>query len=67
MFENLFVFQPSPWENRNWATLSGLPLEEIWLPVDDTITVFGWFVDAGPAQPVLLWCHGNAGNISVIG
>lgn len=64
MFEDLFVFQPSPWEDRNWATLSGLPLEEVWFPVDETITVFGWFVDAGPDRPVLLWCHGNAGNIS---
>lgn len=64
MFEDLFVFQPSPWDERNWAAISGLPLEDVWLPVDDTITVFGWFVDAGPSRPVLLWCHGNAGNIS---
>ena len=64
MLENLFVFQPSPWEERNWAQLSGLPLEEVWIPVDEQVTVFGWFVDAGPNHPVLLWCHGNAGNIS---
>jgi len=64
MFEGLFVFQPSPWDDQNWARLSGLPLEEVWLPVDDTVTVFAWFVDAGPNRPVVLWCHGNAGNIS---
>lgn len=64
MFESLLVFQPSPWEDRNWAKLSGLPLEDVWLSVDDTVTVFGWFVDAGPGRPVVLWCHGNAGNIS---
>jgi fermentation-respiration switch protein FrsA (DUF1100 family) len=64
MLEGLFVFQPSPWEDRNWANMSGLPLEEVWLPVDDTVTIFGWFVDAGPNRPVLLWFHGNAGNIS---
>ena len=64
MFENIFVFQPSPWEDRNWAQLSGLPLEEVWLPVDDEVTVFGWFIEAGPSSPVLLWCHGNAGNVS---
>ena len=64
MFESTFVFQPSPWEDRNWAGLSGLSLEEVWLPVDDEVTVFGWFVDAGPNRPVFLWCHGNAGNIS---
>ncbi len=64
MFESTFVFQPSPWEDRHWAKLSGLTLEEVWLPVDDEVTVFGWFVDAGTTTPVLLWCHGNAGNIS---
>ena len=64
MFEGIFVFQPSPWEDRNWARLSGLPLEEVWLPVDEAVTVFAWFIDAGPTNPVLLWCHGNAGNVS---
>lgn len=64
MFEDVFIFQPSAWDDRNWAQLSGLPLEEVWLPVDDVVTVFGWFIDAGPTSPVLLWCHGNAGNVS---
>ena len=64
MLESLFVFQPSPWEDRNWAQLSRLPLEEVWLPVDEVVTVFGWFIDAGPTTPVILWCHGNAGNVS---
>ncbi len=64
MMERLLVFQPSPWEDRNWAQLSGLPLEDVWLQVDETARVFGWFVDAGPGHPVVLWCHGNAGNVS---
>ena len=64
MFEKIFVFQPSPWDDRNWAQLSGLPIEEVWLPVDESVTVFGWFIDAGPTNPVWLWCHGNAGNVS---
>ncbi len=64
MFEDLFVFQPSPWDEQNWGVLSGLPLEDVWLPVDESVTIFGWFVDAGPTKPVLLWCHGNAGNVS---
>lgn len=64
MFESTFVFQPSPWDDRNWTQLSGLPLEEVWLPIDEVVTVFGWFVDAGATAPVILWCHGNAGNVS---
>lgn len=64
MLEDVFVFQPARWDDQNWATLSGLPLEEVWLPIDESVTLFGWFVDAGPTKPVLLWCHGNAGNVS---
>ncbi len=64
MFENAFIYQPSPWEDRPWRQLSGLPLEEVWVSVDDHVTVFGWFVDAGPEKPVVFWCHGNAGNVS---
>ncbi len=64
MLESFFVFQPSPWEDRNWSQASGLPIEEIWLPVDEAVTVFGWFINAGPSSPVILWCHGNAGNVS---
>ena len=64
MLEDVFVFQPAGWDDQNWATLSGLPLEEVWLPIDDSVTLFGWFVDAGPTKPVLLWCHSNAGNVS---
>ncbi|GJL65628.1 MAG: hypothetical protein NPIRA05_05990 [Nitrospirales bacterium] len=64
MFDNIFVFQPSPWSEQQWAHMSRLPLEEVWLTVNSDIRLFSWFIDAGPQQPVLLWCHGNAGNIS---
>lgn len=64
MFDNIFVFQPSPWNEQQWRHISGLPLEEVWLTVDSDIRLYSWYVDAGPKQPVLLWCHGNAGNIS---
>ncbi len=64
MLDNLFVFQPSSWTEQDWTRSSGLPLQDVWLSVDSDIRVFGWYVDAGPNQPVLLWCHGNAGNIS---
>ena len=64
MLDNLFVFQPSPWTEQDYSKLSGLPLEDVWLAVDSNIRIFGWYIDAGPRQPTLLWCHGNAGNIS---
>lgn len=64
MLDQFLVYYPAEWVERNWRQLSGLPLEEVWIRVSDEIRVFGWYVDAGPKKPVLLWCHGNAGNIT---
>ena len=64
MLDNLFIFQPSSWTDKRWAQISGLPLEDVWITVDSKVRVFGWYVHAGSNNPVLLWCHGNAGNIS---
>ncbi len=64
MLDQHFVYFPAGWTERNWRQISGLPLEDVWIPVNHGVRVFGWFVDAGPKKPVLLWCHGNAGNIS---
>lgn len=61
--DQVFVYFPHPWENRDWARITGLPLQDVWLETDDRVRLFGWYVDAGPARPVLLWCHGNAGNV----
>lgn len=64
MLDQYFVYHPADWIERNWRQISGLPLEDVWIQVNDHVRVFGWYVEAGPKQPVLLWCHGNAGNIS---
>lgn len=63
MLDQFFVYHPAPWEDRNWASLSGLPLQDVWFPAADGTKLFGWYVEAAPGAPVLLWCHGNAGNI----
>ena len=61
--DQVFVYHPSPWTHREWARLSGLPLQDTWFDTEDGTTLFGWFVETSPTSPVLLWCHGNAGNI----
>lgn len=64
MLDRQYVYFPAPWEPRDWAALSGLPLEEVWFRAKDGTRLFGWFLQApGGSQPVLLWAHGNAGNI----
>ncbi|HSE95952.1 MAG TPA: alpha/beta hydrolase [Methylomirabilota bacterium] len=41
----------------------GLPFEDVHPVAADGVRLHGWFVP-GPRAVTLLWCHGNAGNIS---
>jgi fermentation-respiration switch protein FrsA (DUF1100 family) len=61
--DRLFVFHPHPWVERDWARASGLPLQEVWFESADGVRLFGWYVEARGAPGVMLWCHGNAGNL----
>ena len=66
MLDQYIIYHPAPWEDRDWARLSGLPLEDVWFQSPDGVKLFGWFVAATAKSmkgAVLLWCHGNAGNI----
>jgi uncharacterized protein len=40
-----------------------LPLEEVWFQAADGVRLFGWYVESSATNAVVLWCHGNAGNI----
>ena len=42
----------------------GLEYEEVSLQTKDNITISGWYIPAKHEKGVLLFCHGNAGNIS---
>jgi len=61
--DQFFVYYPEPWQDRDWARESGLPLEDVWFQTSDGARLFGWYVEAAADRPVMLWCHGNAGNI----
>ncbi|MDH5642126.1 MAG: alpha/beta hydrolase [Nitrospira sp.] len=63
LLDQFFVYHPEPWQDREWARLSGLPLEDVWFQSIDGVRLFGWYVEAQADRPVVLWCHGNAGNI----
>jgi fermentation-respiration switch protein FrsA (DUF1100 family) len=41
----------------------GLAYEDVWFDTTDGVQLHGWWVPA-PGAPVVLWFHGNAGNIS---
>jgi hypothetical protein len=63
LFDQFFVYHPEPWQDRDWARLTGLPLEEVWFQAADGARLFGWYVEVQADRPVILWCHGNAGRI----
>ncbi|TLY16233.1 MAG: alpha/beta hydrolase [Nitrospirae bacterium] len=63
LLDQLFVYHPDPWQDRDWAKISGLPLEDVWFAAADGTKLFGWYVASSGSPTVLLWCHGNAGNI----
>jgi fermentation-respiration switch protein FrsA (DUF1100 family) len=63
ILDQLFVYHPESWQDRDWAKLSGLPLEDVWFQSGDGVRLFGWYVESKETPAVLLWCHGNAGNI----
>ena len=43
---------------------AGLSYEAVSFRTDDGVMLSGWFVPAEPCKGVVLFCHGNAGNIS---
>ncbi len=63
ILDQLMVFHPEPWIDRDWPSQSRLPLEDVRFAAEDSTRLFGWFLQAAPEAPVLLWCHGNAGNL----
>jgi fermentation-respiration switch protein FrsA (DUF1100 family) len=42
----------------------GLPFEEVCIETTDKVSIYGWFIPAKNQRGVILFCHGNAGNIS---
>ena len=43
---------------------AGIPYEDLMLETDDGVTVNAWFSPLPQSEKALLFCHGNAGNMS---
>ena len=41
-----------------------LPFEDVWFTSSDSVRLNGWLIPASSPNRLLLFCHGNAGNIS---
>ena len=70
--ENNLVFAPSQYPAGDWEP-HYLTVEDVTFPTTDGVTLHGWYcpspetvdnIYGDGARPVVLYCHGNAGNLS---
>lgn len=61
--EHRYIFFPER-ELVGTPGLLGLPYEEVRFSAADGVSLHGWYIPGTPGLPLVLFCHGNAGNIS---
>lgn len=61
--EHKFLFFP---ERHIYYTPKefGLKYEDVFYITRDGMKINAWLIEADKGSPIILWCHGNAGNIS---
>ncbi|MCG6948529.1 MAG: alpha/beta hydrolase [Acidobacteria bacterium] len=72
LFERSLIFFPTRYPDGLWDTEaaargSGCTIDDQFFTASDGVQLHGWWcrrLDARPDQPVLLFFHGNAGNLS---
>lgn len=57
------LFYPSKYPAGDWNP-SGLKYEDVWFNAADGTRLHGWYCPADEARAVVLFAHGNAGNVS---
>jgi len=63
LLQNRFIYHPDSNIRRTPAD-AGLQYEEVSITTDDGVTLSGWFIPHERARAVMLYFHGNAGNLS---
>ncbi len=63
LMENSMIFFPSVYPDGFWDP-PGLEFEDAWFTAADGTKLHGWYVPHDSPRAVLLFAHGNAGNIS---
>lgn len=63
-FEEAAVFHPRRYPEGNWGSPDTLAVEDVWFQTDDRVRLNGWFAEAEKPRAVVLFAHGNAGNIT---
>lgn len=60
---NGFIFTPTKGISATPAKRS-IPYQEVWFESRDGVRLNGWFVAGAPGTPLILFFHGNSGNLS---
>jgi hypothetical protein len=61
--ERSLIFAPTRYPAGNW-TPAGLWFEDAWFAAADRVKLHGWYVPHEHPRAIVLFCHGNAGNLS---
>ncbi len=62
-FEESLIFVPARYTRGDWQP-EGLPVEDAWFEASDGTRLHGWFVARESPRAIVLFCHGNAGNVT---
>src|SRR5262249_35075603 len=60
-WEDALIFHPRAYPHGDWTPETGI--EDAWFEADGN-KLYGWFAEAKEPRAVVLFAHGNAGNIS---
>jgi hypothetical protein len=64
-FQHRQIFVPDRYPNGIWNPSSfGLEVEDVWFLSEDGVELHGWWMRHAKSRGAVLYCHGNAGNIS---
>ena len=61
--ENWLIFHPFPYPAGDWQP-AGLRFEDACFQAADGTRLHGWYVPRPGGRAAVLFCHGNAGNIT---
>jgi fermentation-respiration switch protein FrsA (DUF1100 family) len=62
-FEESLIFVPFSSPDDDWHP-SGLQIEDAWFNAADGVRIHGWYVAHENPRAVVLFAHGNAGNVT---
>ncbi len=61
--ERSLVFHPAPYPQGDWEA-ADLVHEDAWFQAEDGTRLHGWYCPADNPRAIMLYLHGNAGNVT---